>query len=68
MRTPVRTAAAMIVGNIGIYAVGASWLAVFTGPVGALASGVAPFLIGDALKVLVAMAILPAATRAVERR
>ena len=67
-RTPLGTAVAMIVGNIGIYAVGTSWLAVFTGPAGAIASGVVPFLVGDALKVAAAVLILPAATRAVERR
>jgi biotin transport system substrate-specific component len=51
------------VGTLLIYTVGVPWLMVATGmdlPT-ALAKGVAPFLLGDGLKVLLAAGLLPAA-------
>lgn len=52
---------AMLVGSFIFYLVGASWLASFVGPEKAIAAGVLPFLIGDALKAMLAAALLPAA-------
>jgi len=60
-RTPWGALAAMVVGNLAIYAVGATWLAIslHIGPAEALAIGVTPFLLGDAIKALVAAGVLP---------
>ena len=72
-RTPLRTAGTMAVGNLAIYALGVPGLMSFAG-VGlgtALSLGVTPFLAGDAIKIAVAAALLPAAWQAgqrVERR
>lgn len=56
-----RTAGLMIVGNLVIYAVGVTWLkfAIDSTWATALQLGVAPFLIGDALKILLAAGLLP---------
>lgn len=60
-RRPLTTAAAMALGNVVIYTVGALWLAVFVGGLRqALAVGVVPFLPGDLLKIAVAAILLPA--------
>lgn len=63
------TIALMILGNVAIYAVGVPFLMLFTG-MGfgtALAKGVLPFLIGDAVKIAVAAAALPLAWKLVRR-
>jgi biotin transport system substrate-specific component len=68
-RTPVRTIGMMVVGNLAIYAVGVPWLMVSLG-IGlgkAIALGVLPFLVGDALKILLAAVLLPGAWRLVRR-
>lgn len=64
-RGPVRTAAVMVLGNLVIYAVGVPWLmAVAQAGLGkALALGVVPFLVGDAVKVAIAAGLLPATWR-----
>ena len=55
------TAAAMTLGNLVIYATGALWLAAFVGGLDqALAMGVAPFILGDLLKIGAAALLLPA--------
>ncbi|MBX6320895.1 MAG: biotin transporter BioY [Rhodospirillaceae bacterium] len=56
------TGAAMVLGNLAIYALGLAWLWQFTGEK-TLALGLVPFLPGDALKIALAMAVLPAAWR-----
>ncbi len=76
------TALAMLIGNLAIYLPGVPWLAAFyagpgmeyiaaTGaetPFGAaLAAGVAPFLVGDALKLALAACVLPLAWKLVGR-
>lgn len=68
-RTVARTAGLMVLGNLCIYAVGVPWLmaALGTGLGRALTLGVVPFLIGDALKVLLAAVALPATWRLVRR-
>jgi biotin transport system substrate-specific component len=60
-RTPARTAAAMVVGNLVIYAVGLVWLKYALGTAWAttLSLGLTPFLIGDALKVALAAGLFP---------
>ena len=62
-RTPLCTAAAMVLGNLAIYALGLAWLqhALSASWTDAVTWGLTPFLIGDALKVLFAAGLLPAA-------
>ncbi|MCX4582118.1 biotin transporter BioY [Streptomyces sp. NBC_01481] len=69
-RSVLRTAAAMAVGSLIIYAVGVPYLALATGMTlsQAVAAGLTPFLIGDALKAALAMGALPAAWKLVGRR
>lgn len=64
-RHPLTTAAAMLAGMAVIYALGAAWLAGFVGIGKALQLGVLPFLLGDAVKLLLATALMPLAWRAV---
>jgi biotin transport system substrate-specific component len=57
-------AAAMLLGTLVIYAFGVAWLTRFAPDVAtAVAWGVAPFVFGDALKIALATALLPWATR-----
>ncbi|WP_328677821.1 biotin transporter BioY [Streptomyces sp. NBC_00322] len=69
-RSVLRTAGAMAVGSLIIYAVGVPYLALATGMTlsQAVAAGLTPFLIGDALKAALAMGALPAAWKLVGRR
>lgn len=62
-RTPWHTAGAMILGNAVIYAVGVTWLKFALGASwnDAVAWGLTPFLVGDAIKVLLAAGLFPAA-------
>ncbi|QWF82586.1 biotin transporter BioY [Amycolatopsis sp. CA-230715] len=62
-RTPLRMLGTMALGNVVVYAVGVPWLMASASLDfgGALAKGVVPFLIGDALKIVVAAGLLPAA-------
>lgn len=63
--TPARTALAMILGNAVIYLFGVAWLqhALRTSLGNAIAWGLTPFLVGDAIKVVIAAGLLPAAWR-----
>jgi biotin transport system substrate-specific component len=56
-----RTAVAMTFGNLVIYGVGVSWLMVALGvPLGsAIYLGLTPFLLGDAVKILLAAGLFP---------
>ncbi len=67
--TPIRTAGLMIVGNVVIYAIGVTYLkfAIDVSWGSALALGVAPFLIGDALKIALAAGLLPSTWRLLAR-
>jgi biotin transport system substrate-specific component len=69
-RSVLRTAGTMVVGSAIIYAVGVPYLMAVTGMnlTAALAAGVVPFLIGDALKAALAMGALPAAWKLVGRK
>ncbi|GLZ50247.1 biotin biosynthesis protein BioY [Actinomycetospora sp. NBRC 106375] len=64
-RTFVRTVGLMVVGNLVIYSVGVTWLAVVSSvrPARALELGLLPFVPGDTVKIAVAAAALPAAWR-----
>lgn len=64
------TFAAFAVGSAVIYVLGAGWLALGYGmsPGEAVAAGVTPFLVGDAVKALLAAGLLPAAWRALGTR
>ncbi|QRP47500.1 biotin transporter BioY [Amycolatopsis sp. FDAARGOS 1241] len=68
-RTPLRTVGTMVLGNVVIYAFGVPWLMAAAGFdfSTAFAKGVVPFLIGDALKIVVAAGVLPLVWAAVAR-
>jgi biotin transport system substrate-specific component len=68
-RSVLRTAGAMLLGEAIIYAVGVPYLAFATGASAnaAIAAGLTPFLIGDALKAALAMGLLPTAWKLTER-
>lgn len=60
-------AALFTLGSGVIYLFGAGYLATFVGLRAALAAGVWPFLVGDAIKALLAAALLPAAWKLASR-
>lgn len=66
-RRPLTTMLAFIAGNLVIYLFGVSWLSSYLGLPQALQAGVLPFLLGDALKVLLAGIALPSAWALVRR-
>jgi biotin transport system substrate-specific component len=68
-RTPVRMAGLMLMGNIAIYAIGVTYLkfAIDASWATALSLGVIPFLLGDALKIVLAAGLFPATWRLVRR-
>ena len=68
-RTPAMTALTMFVGSLAIYAVGLPVLQAATGAdwSTAIAWGLTPFLIGDALKILIAAGLFPAAWAGINR-
>ncbi|MCM2414087.1 biotin transporter BioY [Streptomyces sp. RKAG290] len=69
-RSVLRTAGTMVLGSAIIYAVGVPYLALSTGmsASAAIAAGLTPFLIGDALKAALAMGALPASWKLIGRR
>ncbi|MFE4331658.1 biotin transporter BioY [Streptomyces sp. NPDC056831] len=69
-RSVLRTAGTMVVGSAVTYAVGVPYLALATGmsASAAIAAGLVPFLLGDALKAALAMGALPAAWKLIGRR
>ncbi len=75
-RSPVRLGAAMLVAVVVQFAIGFAWLAWFAqipnatgiGAAKAFAGGVAPFILGDVLKVVLAALIIPASWSLVERK
>ena len=61
-RSKASVAGCMVLGNLIIYASGLAGLKLFLGDIGLwelLLAGVIPFLVGDALKILAAMAVFP---------
>ncbi|MFI5754689.1 biotin transporter BioY [Streptomyces sp. NPDC051569] len=69
-RSVLRTAGTMVLGSALIYAVGVPYLAVSTGMSlsAAVAAGLVPFLLGDALKAALAMGALPTTWKLLGRR
>lgn len=68
-RTPLRTVATMLAGTAVVYLIGVPWLmgSAHLGLGAAVAAGVTPFLLGDALKVLAAAGLLPGTWALVRR-
>jgi biotin transport system substrate-specific component len=69
-RTPLRAAGLMVLGNVVIYLFGVAGLLLTTpyDAATAIAKGVVPFLLGDAIKIVAAAALLPAAWKLVGSR
>ncbi|MET9802865.1 biotin transporter BioY [Streptomyces sp. NPDC006368] len=69
-RSVPRMAGTMVVGSLIIYAVGVPYLALATGMTlsQAVAAGLTPFLIGDALKAALAMGALPTTWKVIGRK
>ncbi|MEV6976806.1 biotin transporter BioY [Kitasatospora sp. NPDC093806] len=69
-RSPARTAAAMVLGSLAIYAVGVPYLAfALDVPLARAAElGLYPYLVGDALKAVLAAGALPLAWKLLGRR
>ncbi|UGQ09759.1 biotin transporter BioY [Yinghuangia sp. ASG 101] len=69
-RSPLRTAAVMVLGNAVIYAAGLAYLAhdLGIGLSRAYEIGMRDYLFGDALKIALAMGLLPAAWKLADRR
>ncbi|MFL7813465.1 MAG: biotin transporter BioY [Anaerolineales bacterium] len=57
-RSPLQAATTLLLGNIVIYLFGLTWLVRFTGEAQALQLGLYPFLIGDAVKLVLAIVII----------
>lgn len=67
-------AVGFIAGNATIYAFGLPWLSIFLGAVGypndlaaTLSAGLAPFIVGDAIKIAIASTLLPSAWSLVKK-
>jgi biotin transport system substrate-specific component len=69
-RNLIGSIGAMLLGELAIYAVGVPWLAVSASlsPADAISAGLTPFLVGDAVKMLLAAGAFPAAWWVVGRR
>lgn len=67
-RRPLTALAAMLLGSLAIFALGAAQLSRFVGTHNALWMGVFPFLPGDVLKALLAAGLLPLGWRWIGRR
>lgn len=72
-RRPLPFLAAIVAANAVVYLLGAAWLAqhlgipVFGSPPNAWELGVRPFLVGDAVKMIAAALLFPAAWQAIDR-
>jgi biotin transport system substrate-specific component len=69
-RKPLQAAGMMALGNVVIYVFGVTGLVMMTSmtPAVAVAKGVVPFLLGDAIKIAFAAALLPATWKLVGSR
>jgi len=54
-----RTILAMVFGNVAIYGFGLVWLSILIGVKAALVAGLYPFIVGDCLKIILAVVLLP---------
>ena len=68
-RNPLMTLGSMVAGNVVIYFFGVTWLmsTLQLSPGTAIALGLAPFLLGDAIKALLAAGLLPGAWKLLGR-
>ncbi|QOR70900.1 biotin transporter BioY [Ruania alkalisoli] len=68
-RTPLRTLALGLTGQVLVFAVGVPWLALVAGfaPAEAIAAGFTPFIVGGLVKGAIAGMLIPAAWRVVRR-
>lgn len=67
-RRYLTAAAAMAIGSIVILLSGWAWLTRFVGTAAAWQAGVAPFLIGDVIKIALAAAVLPSGWALLKRK
>ena len=69
-RNVIGSIGAMLLGSVAVYAIGVPWLAIVARQPAdwAIANGLTPFLVGDALKLALAAAAFPAAWWVVGRR
>ncbi|MEX2629148.1 MAG: biotin transporter BioY [Tistlia sp.] len=67
-RSLASSALAMLLGDLLIFACGLAWLSALVGFEAAVAAGLLPFLAGEAVKVALAAALLPAAWKLLKRR
>jgi biotin transport system substrate-specific component len=69
-RSVLRSVPAMLAGEVVMYAVGMTWLALYLhlGAGSAISEGLTPFLAGDAIKSAIAAGLLPAAWLLAGRR
>ena len=69
-RSVLKSVPAMVAGELVMYGVGVLWLALdlHVGPARAIALGLTPFLVGDAVKAAVAALLLPGAWKLVGSR
>jgi len=69
-RSLMKSVPAMVAGEIVMYTVGVIWLGVslHVGPAKAVALGLTPFLAGDAIKAVIAAALLPGAWKLAGKR
>ena len=67
-RSVLGTIAAMILGNLAIFAIALPWLARFVGAANVWALGFWPFIPGDIVKIGLAAALLPLAWKWVGSR
>lgn len=63
-----RLGAAMALGMVPVYLLGAAWLAQFVGVQAAITAGILPFLAGDVLKVALSVACVGLGRRTLVRR
>ena len=61
--SPPRAIAAVLLGEVLIYAPGIAWLAMLFGPAKAIAYGLTPFLPAEGAKILLAVMLLPGLRR-----
>lgn len=66
-RNPLLTVLALAIGTTIVFALGVAWLSVLVGPERAYLGGLQPFLIGAAVKLLLAALAVPVAWRMVRR-
>jgi biotin transport system substrate-specific component len=69
-RSVLRSLPTMLAAEVTLYAAGLTWLALYAhlGPAQTISEGLTPFIAGDAIKAVIAAALLPAAWRLAGRR